>query len=117
MDVLVGIKSGNLTGVVDWIDVIVELIELPFGAWIACLVLMDPVNDSGLRIKSVIMPTFRQTLPRYFHNGIQNRISNRTRQTLDKAKALEMLVRYGFDWEEGFEQEARYRTSRFILRL
>ena len=27
MDVLVGAKSGNLTGVVDWIDLIVELIR------------------------------------------------------------------------------------------
>lgn len=101
MNILVDPDSGHLTGVVDWADAGIE----PFG--IALWGLESVLGSSGSDGWSYFgndVSHSRRLFRKAFLTEIGAPISHKTRRAIDEARTLGVLLRYGFNWEDGTEK-------------
>ena len=107
MNILVDPDSGHLTGVVDWADASIE----PFG--IALWGLESVLGCSGIdgwayqgNDVSYSRDLFRDVL----FAEIGGSLSDETRRAIENVRTLGLLLRYGFNWEDGAQKPTQDTT-------
>lgn len=97
MNILVDSDTGHITGVVDWADAIVR----PFGVALWGLEsMLGRSGPGGWLWLSDELPRHRQLFYRTFWEEVGG-LSDEQCQSIERARILGILFRYGFTWENG----------------
>jgi len=107
MNILVDPDSCHLTGIVDWADASIE----PFG--IALWGLESVLGCSGPHGWSYHgndVSNSRRLFGRILSSEIGGAVSDETLMAIEEVRTLGLLIRYGFNWEDGAQKPTQDTT-------